>query len=99
MTRSPSSIPGRSFGCEPVAMTTSVASIGAPSTSSAAPAFMVADPLTTSILRALTSPVSPETSLSTILASKARIASQSGEPEASMPHSLARFTVSMTAAD
>ena len=56
-------------------------------------------PCTTSILRALIRPVTPLTSLSTIASSNAFTADQSGSPDALMPHSAARFTVSMTAAD
>ena len=99
MMCSPTSRPGIILGRDPVATMTSVAPIVRPSTSTAGPDTSVADPWITSMPRSLTRPVTPLTSLSTIESSKATTADQSGSPEALMPHSSERLTVSMTAAD
>ena len=99
MTRSPISRPGRRRGNEPDASTTSLASIVRPSTWMDGPGASLPVPWTTSILRSLTRPVTPLTSLATIFSWKAVTSSQFGFPEASMPHSVDRFTLSMTAAD
>ena len=93
-------MPGSSFGAEPVARTTSPRFERRPSTSTAATRAPAGpSPWTTSIPRAATRPVTPLTSLSTIESSNAWTADQSGSPDALMPHSSARFTVSITAAD
>ncbi len=99
MTRGVTCNPGRSLGRDPVARTTSVAVIVRSATRTPGPAWRTAEPRITSIFRAFTRPVSPETSLSTILVSNAWTCVQSGSPEALMPHSSERLTVSMTAAD
>ncbi len=78
---------------------TSAASRRRPSTSTAGPATSVAVPWTTSIFRALIKPVTPLTNLSTTTSSNALTADQSGSPDALMPHSEDRLTVSMTDAD
>ena len=80
-------------------MTTSSRRCRRPSTSTPGPSTSRARPWITSIPCCLTRPVSPPTSLSTILSSNAFTAGQSGSPDALMPHSSERFTVSMTAAD
>ena len=99
MIRGVTSRPGRSLGRDPVATTTSAAVIVRPSTWTVGPACRTAEPRITSIFRAFTRPVSPDTSLSTILFSNACTCVQSGSPEALMPHSSERLTVSITAAD
>jgi hypothetical protein len=91
--------PGSSRGADPVATTTSPASILVPSTSTAGPGTSRAAPRIDAIPRCLIRPVTPLTSLSTTFSSNASTADQSGSPEALMPHSWARLTVSMTAAD
>ena len=99
MTRSETSRPGSSRGFDPVARTTSAAPSVRPLTSTAGPFTNVASPWMTSILRAFTSPVSPLTSLSTVLRWNAITPSQSTSPLALMPHSSERCTESITAAD
>ena len=99
MIRSVICTSGSSLGREPVAITTSVAVTVRPSTLTAGPAASVAVPCTTSIFRVEMRLVSPETSLSTTVFSNAWMAGQSASPDAMMPHSFERFTVSSTAAD
>ncbi len=99
ITRSDRESPGSSFGLEPVATTTSPAAMVRPSTSTTGPGRIAAVPRITSIPRAFTRPVTPETSLSTIRFSNACICVQSGSPLALMPQSSERFTASITAAD
>jgi hypothetical protein len=99
ITRPEISRPGRSLGVEPVATTTSVASRVRPATSTLGPGRSVAEPWTTSTFRAFIRPVTPRTSLSTTLFSKACTCVQSGSPDALMPHSSERLTASITAAD
>src|SRR6266511_1851227 len=68
-------------------------------TAKAGPGSSVACPWITSILRILIRPVSPRTSLSTTFFWNASTPSQSGSPDALIPHSWDRFTLSRTAAD
>ena len=91
--------PGRSRGAEPVASTMSVAVTAFPPTVSDRSGPNAAAPVSTSIPRCFTSPVTPLTSLSIEASSKAWIADQSGSPAALMPHSEDRSTVSITSAD
>src|SRR5439155_677706 len=69
------------------------------STRTPGPPTIVPRPLMTSILRALIRPVSPLTFLSTTCRSLSSTLGQSTRPDASMPHSDARLTWSMTDAD
>ena len=99
MIRSPTSRPGSILGYDPVARTTSLARIVLPSTWTAGPAASFPVPRITSILRALISPVSPETFFSTMWRSASTTFGQSTWPDALMPHSCERLIRSMTAAD
>ena len=99
MTRSVSSRPGSSLGYEPEASTTSVAWTRRPPTSNERSGVSFASPRTTSTLRILIRLVRPPTSLSTVFLWNASTPSQSGSPDALIPHSSERFTASITAAD